>query len=293
MDVSIIIVNYNTKKMTLECINSIYEKTEGVSFEIILIDNGSTDGSKELFENDNRIKYVYSYENMGFGRANNVGMMLANGDFFFLLNSDTLLINNAVKIFYEQAIKLQQKAFLGCWLVDSNDLPTHSGGDIQTIKSILWELCKSYIPGRHEGDRAIQKSTDALYKIGYVTGADMFFHRSLYEQTHGFDCHYFMYSEELDWQRTTSKQGIYSFIINGPKIIHLEGGSQLTDKKDLNIDRFERFTRSRFYYIRKNCFLPKYVLFRVSYFILYAPKLLCKSSNFKTILKAFYFLIKL
>ena len=60
MDVSIIIVNYNTKDLTSQCIDSIYEKTQGVRFEIILVDNASTDGSKEVFEKDTRITYIYT-----------------------------------------------------------------------------------------------------------------------------------------------------------------------------------------------------------------------------------------
>ena len=60
MDVSIIIVNYNTCKITLDCINSIYEKTKDISFEVILVDNASSDDSKEIFSKDNRITYIYN-----------------------------------------------------------------------------------------------------------------------------------------------------------------------------------------------------------------------------------------
>ena len=66
MDVSIIIVNYNTKQLTMDCINSVFDQTKDVSFEIILVDNASVDGSKELFEKDSRIKYIYSNQNVGF-----------------------------------------------------------------------------------------------------------------------------------------------------------------------------------------------------------------------------------
>ena len=85
MDVSIIIVNYNTKQLTLDCINSVFDQTKDVSFEIILVDNASVDGSKELFEKDSRIKYIYSNQNVGFGRANNIGFEQAKGKYVFLL----------------------------------------------------------------------------------------------------------------------------------------------------------------------------------------------------------------
>ena len=109
LDVSIIIINYNTCKMTCECIDSIVEKTHGISYEIILVDNASTDGSKEFFEKDERIAYIYSERNGGFGYGNNLGMKVAKGKYFFLLNSDTLLVNNAVKEFFDYAEKDDKK----------------------------------------------------------------------------------------------------------------------------------------------------------------------------------------
>ncbi|GHT72706.1 hypothetical protein FACS189456_1970 [Bacteroidia bacterium] len=88
MDVSIIIVNYNTKQLTANCIDSVFHKTEGINFEVILVDNASTDGSKEHFRNDPRIQFIESDENLGFGRANNLGAKYAKGKYLFLLNSD-------------------------------------------------------------------------------------------------------------------------------------------------------------------------------------------------------------
>lgn len=73
MDISVIIINYNSKQMTAECIDSVVEKTKDIDYEIIIVYNGSTDGSKELFGKDKRIKNIYSEENFVFGRANNLG----------------------------------------------------------------------------------------------------------------------------------------------------------------------------------------------------------------------------
>lgn len=79
MDVSIIIVNYNTWKMTAECIKSVIDKTKDLTYEIILVDNASTDGSREFFEKNQHIIYLYNSENLGFGRANNLGLKIAKG----------------------------------------------------------------------------------------------------------------------------------------------------------------------------------------------------------------------
>lgn len=292
MDVSIIIVNYNTKQMTLNCINSVFERTTGLEFEVILIDNGSTDGSRELFIKDPRIQYVYSYENMGFGRANNVGMMISKGQYIFLLNSDTILVNNAISIFYQYAISHEQ-AFFGCWLVNSNGSHIHSGGRIPTIGSILFDMCKSYIPGRYEGDRALSYSSNDCLEVGYVTGADLFFNRSVYERTVGFDHMFFMYYEESDWQRRAKKQGIKSYIIQGPKIIHFAGGSQMEKNNRISLGKIQRIIHSRNYYIKKEYSYFVYLIYRICSVILLTPKLIFgRSMNSKDILKGILTLIK-
>lgn len=83
MDVSIIIVNYNTKELVSDCIKSIIEHTINVEYEIILVDNNSTDGSKDIFLKDNRIKYIQNNDNFGFGVANNIGVQSSKGKYLF------------------------------------------------------------------------------------------------------------------------------------------------------------------------------------------------------------------
>ena len=89
IDVSIIIVNYNTLSLTKDCIDSIVSFTKKITFEIILVDNNSNDGSKEFFQQDTRITYIYENENHGFGIANNIGAKIAIGKYLFFMNSDT------------------------------------------------------------------------------------------------------------------------------------------------------------------------------------------------------------
>lgn len=118
MDISIIIVNYNTKELTKNCIDSIYEKTKDIEFEVILVDNDSNDGSKELFERDKKIEFVEAGKNLGFGKANNLGLTRATGKYIFFLNSDTILVNNAVKIFFDfcEGHKDLKTGGIGCLL---------------------------------------------------------------------------------------------------------------------------------------------------------------------------------
>ena len=122
MDVSIIIVNYNTKQLLKDCLNSIYEHTENISFEVIVSDNGSKDGSIEMLKAEfPQVILIENNANLGFGKANNKGLAIAKGKYIFYLNSDTILLNNAVKLFFdyfEENGKKENIGALGCNLLD-------------------------------------------------------------------------------------------------------------------------------------------------------------------------------
>ena len=98
MELSIIVVNFNTKNILKDCLESIYRNTNGLEFEVIVVDNDSHDGSVEMIKGYfSQVKLMVNFENLGFAKANNQGMANARGDFVLLLNSDTLIKNNAIK----------------------------------------------------------------------------------------------------------------------------------------------------------------------------------------------------
>ena len=178
MDVSIIIVNYNTKQVTQSCINSIVEHSHGFSYEIILVDNHSTDGSYALFSNDARIKYVYNEKNVGFGQANNIGYQYSTGDFIFLLNSDTVLRNDPFSYFFEFLHRRENIGALGAYLKDGNRVYTKSGGNFYSMSKYLMMGVKRFffVPSNEE----IPLSNDSC-KVEYVIGADLFIRKELFE----------------------------------------------------------------------------------------------------------------
>lgn len=191
MDVSIIIVNYNTKQLTCQCIDSIYEKTNGVSFEIIVVDNNSTDGSQELLSHDNRIVFIEAGENLGFGKANNLGVEKSNGKFIFFLNSDTILVNNAIKCFYDYSINHQQLKLgaIGCLLENSDGEKVHSYGFFPTKHSLFTNYIKAgFRLIFHKTKKPVGYSIDCdEEKVDYVTGADIFVDRNVIDNYGGFD----------------------------------------------------------------------------------------------------------
>ena len=113
MDVSIIIVNYNSIDLTIDCVNSIFQQTADVKFEIIIVDNASKNKEAERLqaEFENSVKMIEAKINLGFGKANNLGTKYAAGDYVFFLNPDTVLMNNAVKILWEE---MKNNPDMGC-----------------------------------------------------------------------------------------------------------------------------------------------------------------------------------
>ena len=270
MDVSVIIVNYNTIELTRNCLISVFEQTKDIDFEVIVSDNGSTDGSIEMIKNEfPNVVLIENKANLGFGAANNRGLKIAKGKYIFYLNSDTVLLNNAVKMFFDYWENAENKELigaLGAWLLKDNQV-IHSFGDFPTcrnifgtffraIRSSLFGNLKKYRKTIKKNNNPDDFKTKEIY--GYITGADLFVRN---DPSAIFDERYFMYFEESDLQfNNFFRKGLKRIILTEPKIVHFEGGS---DKKTYKYD-FKKMSaifywRSCLLYFRKN--FPKEKLF--------------------------------
>lgn len=238
MDVSIIIVNYNTKQLLADCLNSIFEQTKGIDFEVIVSDNGSVDGSIEMLKKDfSPVILIENNANLGFGTANNRGLAIAKGKYIFYLNSDTILLNNAVKIFFDYWEENGEKENIGALggnLVNSNGEIVHSQSKFPDYKTDMHGLYHNVYGFAklvffnfflHKGIPA--KINDTINpkfvgKTDYIIGADLFLKNN---SDAYFDEDFFMYCEEVYLQYKLSIKNKCRLIIDGPKIIHLEGAS--------------------------------------------------------------------
>ncbi|MGJ1445020.1 glycosyltransferase family 2 protein [Sphingobacterium spiritivorum] len=258
MDISIIIVNYNTKFLTTNCIQSILDFTLDIKYEIIVVDNASTDGTvaeiRELYPNT---KIITLLENVGFGRANNFGSENATGEFLFFLNSDTLLIENSLKkmVDFFRSHELQLNlGVLGCLLVDETMNQNGFGSKFPHPSTFLQEsigkipLLRNFVKPTVSSSYEISAE---FFNVDYVIGADMLMRRSVFNSYQGFDKEYFMYYEESDLQLKMSRSGYKNYIFTGTKIIHLEDGS---GKSQLRYSNRKRIIlhQSKITYVRKN-----------------------------------------
>lgn len=248
MDVSVIIVNYNTLELTKNTIESVLKKTEGLNYEVILVDNASTDGSVEYFENNykEKIIFIQNRENLGFGKANNKGIEIAKGKYIFLLNSDTLLINNAIKILFDFMEQNIECGVCGGNLYDRDNKPVHSfKKELVNIYSDF-DFIKNFILKFIYKKRMDFNYTNKNIEVGYITGADMFIRKKMLEKVGIFDSDFFMYFEETELTARIKSSGKKIISVPQAKIIHLEGKStQFKERK------FRMFTESKYKYFYK------------------------------------------
>ncbi|MBP2283102.1 GT2 family glycosyltransferase [Flavobacterium sp. CG_23.5] len=247
--VSIVIVNYNTKDLLVSCIDSIYEKTEGLSFEVLVVDNDSHDGSEVLIRNKfPEINFIQSGANIGFGRANNLGIQKAKGDYIFLLNSDTILLNNAIAILSDYLDKNSSVAVCGANLYDANQQPTDSFCQlmpgIYTDADVLFGGVFSKL--RFGKNSIFNHSDQNLILNGYVTGADMMIRKKVLDEVGLFDPDFFMYFEETELTSRIKKRGYAIASVPEAKIIHLEGASETIKENTMR-----RMIKSKYIYFEK------------------------------------------
>jgi len=229
MDVSIIIVNYNTKTLLKQCLVSVFNKTENIDFEIIVVDNASHDDSQQMLKNEfPKVKLIESEKNVGFGRANNLGAEQATGKYLFLLNSDTILINNAVFFLFD-FLENNPKAGICCGnLFDENKKPNRS---YFMYSSPLFRELNRFFARLPEkicyGKNATFNYTKKPKIISDSTAADLMIRAELFKKIKGFNTDFFMYGEDRYLNYIIKKQQYHVYNLPQAEIIHLEGKSSM------------------------------------------------------------------
>lgn len=227
MDVSIIIVSYNTCRLLKDCLRSVLEKTSGITFELIVVDNASGDGSVQMVERDfPAVKVIALQENVGFGSANNRGIAIASGRNILFLNPDTLLKNNAIRILSDYLDRHPEAGACGGNLYDAEDRPTQSFLRILPgIRSELDLISLTMLSRLCGGKNHHFNYTSRPLKVGRVSGADMMMPRSVIDRVGGFDEDFFLYCEETELSYRIRKAGYTIFSVPSAQITHLEGKS--------------------------------------------------------------------
>jgi GT2 family glycosyltransferase len=236
MDVSVIIVNYNTIKFLINAIDSVFEKTRDIEFEIIVVDNNSSDNSKNIIQEKygDKVTYLALPENIGFGRANNAAAEIAKGRNLFFLNPDTLLINNAIKILSNYLDNHEKAAVCGGNLYDEKYEPVCSFGRL--YNSILYELNHLFLGFPEKiiyGKNIIFNYTDNPLNVAFVIGADMMIKKDIFFKLKGFDKDFFMFHEEIELAYRIHKLKYKIMNVPDACIVHFEGKSISSNEERL------------------------------------------------------------
>lgn len=254
MQVSVIIVNYNTKELILNCLKSIYEKTSDIDFEVIVVDNASSDASCEAIAQEfPQVKLIKSVVNLGFGRANNLGISNSEAEYVFLLNPDTVLINNAIKILYDSITFTPNCGVMGGNLFDENMMSVHSFGYLLSLSRYILRIFGfRYLLKNRKNDQ----NRNEFQKVEQIIGADMMISRHVLDDVGGFDERFFLYLEESELQYRIQKNGYDIYYTPEAHIHHFEGG---VTKKNKPFKR-QMIAQSEYLYLTLSTNVPKFLL---------------------------------
>lgn len=248
MDVSIIIVNYHSEDLISQCIKTVKDKTNDLKYEIIIVDNGSDSTGKALLDSlrNKETKVINAKDNLGFGKANNLGAEYAKGKYLFLLNPDTELMNDAIHTLFSYMETNQDTiGVCGGNLYGPNGEPTPSFcRDFDTLEkekdsskwsSIIMKKVKDMQNhNKHLGTDEFNY-TEEPQEVAYIFGADMFMRKELFVTVGGFDRNFFMYAEEAELQKRISDLGYKIMCIPQARIIHLEGATSKSSPRQFSM----------------------------------------------------------
>lgn len=242
MDLSIIIVNWNSSEYVRECLKSIYRETRSLDYEIVVVDNASFDGCDRMLEKEfPGVVFVQSAKNIGFAGANNLGFQNSSGRNLLFLNPDTEVIGTAINKMFHFLDSRSDAGAIGCRLLNSDkSLQTSCIQPFPTIVNQMLdiELLKVWSPKlKMWGIAPLFSTTDSPEQVEVISGACVMVKRNVFEEIDKFSEEYFMYSEDIDLCYKIKKKGYGLYYSGGgAAIIHHGGGSSNQHPvKDMNI----------------------------------------------------------
>lgn len=246
MDLSIVIVNWNTKKLLLDCLASIHGTIKEISYEIFLVDNASSDGSVAAVRSAYPdVQVIENTENRGFAAANNQALRLMTGQYALLLNTDTVLTDGAIEKIHAHMVNHSDVAMACGQLLNEDGSKQNSVANFPSTLSLLVNetLLRLILPKKFPSKR--QEFTSPL-EVDSCIGACLMVRKEAMDAVGILDERYFFFMEETDWALAMNKAGWKSCLVPPAKIFHLQGQSA-----GHNVNARKMFYRSRYTYFRK------------------------------------------
>lgn len=253
MDLSIIIVSWNTRELLERCLSDAYAACSNLTAEVFVVDNGSSDGSQQLVRDHfPQAHLIANNENHGFVKANNQALALAQGEFVLLLNSDAFVQHDALRMMVDFLRACPEAGAVGPRL-------RYPDGSLQrsctAFPTLFDELCLML-----QLDRLFPRSSlfgrfwlsgwqyNELREVDVIMGACLMVRREVVEQVGMLDERFFMYSEEVDWCYRIQQAGWRLYLLPDAEAVHIWGGSS----GPVRVETFLQLFRSRLLFFRKH-----------------------------------------
>jgi len=255
MDVSIIIVNWNTRQLLDDCLKSIKNSTANIQYEIIVIDNDSSDDSVQMIKQHYpQVHLIANNTNRGFAAANNQGMEVSKGRYVLLQNSDTVVHHDAIEKTVNYADEYADAAVVGCRVMNSPDQVEMTCFRFPDLLSIFFSsagLQRLFKNSRLFGrERMLWWQRDTFRKVDVVSGMYMLVRKEAIDQVGMMDESFFFYYEETDWCYRFAKSGWKALFNPEATITHIGGGGQSSAK--VRSKTFVQRQKSCMIYLKKN-----------------------------------------
>ncbi|MCZ8512547.1 glycosyltransferase family 2 protein [Paenibacillus filicis] len=254
MDLSIIIINYNTCELTLNCLKSVFESETSYSYEVILVDNASKDASIEKIPKQYpAVRFLANKDNLGYSKANNQGIMMAEGRYVLLLNSDTIIQPDSIQTMIHFMDSNPNVGAAGCKIVlpdGSLDKACRRGFPTPSASFYYASGIARRFPKnpRFNQYQLTHLDPDQDYPVDCLVGAFMMVRKAAIDQAGLLDEEFFMYGEDIDWCYRIKQAGWDIYYYPKTQIIHYKGAS--SRRKPLKI--IYEFHRAMFLFHRKH-----------------------------------------
>jgi GT2 family glycosyltransferase len=274
-DISLIIVSYNTRALTLECLRSVFANVHDIEFEITVIDNASTDGSAESIQQDfPQVRLVKSTRNLGFGNACNLAAAEASGEFLLFLNPDTVVLGDSIQKLHAFAKRTLEAGIWGGRMIFAD-------GRLNMIscwsKPTVWrQFCRTFgLAGLFPNSPVFNSEVyggwnrDTVRPVDIVSGGFLLIRKDLWDKLQGFEARLFMYGDDADLCLRAQALGCRPLMNPEATIIHHSGASEtFHGKKLINVLSAQLFVLRRHWNpVQRLVGIPLFVLLPYTRFL--------------------------
>jgi len=278
VDVSIIVVAWNVRKLLYECLRSVYDQTKGIDFEVIYVDNASQDGSVDMVKREfSEVRIIENERNEGFIRANNQAIEIARGRYVLLLNSDTLVLDNAIAKTVKFADTQPGAAVVGCRVLNSDRTLRRTCFMYPSVLNMLLSvtyLYKIFPRNKFFGrERMTWWDFNDVREVETVSGCFSLVRKEAVKQVGLMDETYFVYGDDPDWCYRFTRNGWKVLFTPDAEIIHFGGQNtkRMSERFLLQLYGskliFMRMHRSKLELLLARVLMAVFFLLRVPYWL--------------------------